>query len=143
MNKETELRPEKTAAGGLLFGWTPRRVIAALLLLFFSAAVVLFALENVGVVLRSTAVASRMLLLTGVGVTAGTVGARHRKAGNWGLALVAYRVAVWCLFLAVMQVPNYVRFTQLEEFQERWQEDRERTNRPEKEQQLRNGSAEP
>jgi hypothetical protein len=63
------------------------------------------------------------------------VGAYHRKAGDWRLALVAYRVAFWCLLLAVIQVPTYHYTREAEEFRERWRKENvtERIKHPEKE----------
>jgi hypothetical protein len=119
MSTGTEARPARNASDDILFGWTPKQVVVAIVVLVFSTAVILSALEQV--VPRPTAIATLMALLTGIGVLAGTVGAYHRKAGRWGLALVAYRVAFWCLLLAVLQVPSYQDAREAEEFRERWE----------------------
>jgi protein-S-isoprenylcysteine O-methyltransferase Ste14 len=113
MSTATEAHSEKNAADNFLFGWTPKQVIVAIVLLLISTAVVLSYLAGV---VRSTVIINTgmMSLLTGIGVLAGMVAAYHRRAGRWQLALIAYRVAFWCLFFAVAQVPQYTK--QLEEF---------------------------
>jgi hypothetical protein len=123
---------EKNTADNILFGWTPKQVIVAIVLLIFSTAVILCAVERI--VPRSTAIGTVMALLTGIGVLAGMVGAFHRKAGEWKLALIAYRVAFWCLLLAVVLVPSYQNTKEAEEFRERWKTENatERIKHPEK-----------
>jgi hypothetical protein len=120
MSTATEARSEKHAADNILFGWTPKQVIAAIVLIIVSTAVVLSSLEGV---VRSTVIATVMSLLTGIGVLTGMVAAYHRKAGRWQLALIAYRVAFWCLFFAVAQVPHYQYTKELEEFRQRWKQE--------------------
>jgi hypothetical protein len=136
MSAGTEARSEKSTSDNILFGWTPKQVIVAIALIIFSTAVVLSSLE--GTLFRSTVTATLMCLFTGLGVMAGMVAAYHRKAGQLKLALIAYRVAFWCLLLAVVQVPNYHYAREAEEFRERWKKENatERIKHPEKEPQV-------
>jgi hypothetical protein len=121
MSTATEAPSEKGISDSILCVWTPKQVISAIVFLVFSTVVVLSSLE--GPVFRSTVIATVMCLLTGIGVVAGIVGAYHRKAGEWRLALIAYRVAFWCLLLAVVQVPYYQFTKEGEEFKERWKKE--------------------
>ena len=76
-------------------------------------------------VLESTASLVHILLLTVIGCVAGVLGAFHRRSGNLKLAVIAYRIALWCLFFALLEVPRYEKARQSEEFSQKLQRDHE------------------
>lgn len=82
--------------------WGKRdRIIIAVVTLLFGANLVLYLAGLVGLqVLASTYGLLNEWLFAALGVVSGTVAARARKLGNTDRAMSAYRVSVWCLFVA-------------------------------------------
>jgi hypothetical protein len=75
---------------------------------------------------RSFSVQLNMYLLGAIGVCAGSVAAYLRKKGSSDAAIKAYRIAVWCLFLAFWTGVEYPFIKQhddaIQRFKTQWQE---------------------
>jgi hypothetical protein len=75
---------------------------------------------------ETAAVAIGMLYFATVGVGAAMVAANYRKKGNVDTALTAYRIAVWCWFLAFMVALSFHGAIERDEMKKRHDEERRR-----------------
>lgn len=79
------------------------RIIAVVLLV----AVVFHSLQTAGVIRMSVVDTIMGSLFAVIGIIAGLMAAGQRKKGNVAAAFLGYRIAVWCLFLALVQALAY------------------------------------
>jgi predicted benzoate:H+ symporter BenE len=87
--------------------WSPGQaalVAAAVLLAVVVGATVL---GQAGVLPESMAAALAALFLALCGLMAGLIGADHRRKERWPGAATAYRVAMWCFFLAALHAVKF------------------------------------
>jgi hypothetical protein len=87
--------------------WAPGQValIAAAVILVVVVGATL--LGQAGVLPESATAALNALFLAVCGAVAGLIGAGRRRAQRWPEAVVAYRVAMWCFFLAALHAVKY------------------------------------
>ena len=80
-------------------------LIAAVAIL--TVLVVLTLLGQAGVLRESEAAALNAVFLGVCGLAAGVIGAAERRKARWPPAAVAYRLAMWCFFLAAVHAAKY------------------------------------
>jgi hypothetical protein len=102
-----------------------RRILNWLVLGVVGVTSVLGVTALAGGIAQSTAVLLITLLLAVIGISAGATAAKLRKQHKFDDAIFAYRIAVWCLFLALIQVPDYYREKEHKRFDEEFARERE------------------
>jgi hypothetical protein len=90
----------------------PAALVAAAVIL--AVLVVLTLLGQAGVLPESEAAGLDAVFLGVCGLVAGLVGAGERRKQRWPGATIAYRVAMWCFFLASLHAVKYHVATQRE-----------------------------
>ena len=76
-------------------------------------------LGQAGVLPDSGAAGISAAFLGVCGLAAGLIGAAERRQERWPKAVMAYRVAMWCFFLAVLHVVKYHVAAEREAVEER------------------------
>jgi hypothetical protein len=91
-------------------------VIICLIMLFLFAGIALAILEGFDLIHDSTGdiIMASVLMLVGIG--SAWIGRRHRRKGNYELALTYYRVSIWCMFFAFVAMADYHRDWMKEQF---------------------------
>src|SRR5690349_3200096 len=87
--------------------WSAGQVALAVAAVLLMVLVVVTLLGQAGVMAESAAAALNGALLTVSGLGAGVIGALRRRAGRWPEAATAYRLAMWCFFLAGLHAVKY------------------------------------
>src|SRR5947209_7066474 len=77
-----------------------RRIVAMIILSVVCTGLILQGIIWAGYLAQSTAILVIAILLAVIGISAGATAAELRKKSKIDDAVFAYRIAVWCLFLA-------------------------------------------
>ena len=104
MSNHTEQLPNAPVRWKSLSG---RGIVLWIIAVVLLVAVVFFSLQSAGLIRMSVVDTIMGSLFAGIGVLAGVIAAGQRKQGNVQPAFLGYRIAVWCLFLALVQALNY------------------------------------
>jgi hypothetical protein len=99
--------------------WSPGQVGLAVAVGALAVVVGVTLLGQAGVMSNSTAAALSAGFLGVCGLGAGLIGAAERGKGRWPRAVTAYRVAMWCYFLAAVHVAKYHVAAEREAVEER------------------------
>jgi hypothetical protein len=90
------------------------------------AVVALGTLQQSQALTEAAVVALALGMFAIIGVGAGVAGANYRKKGDLKTAITAYRVAVWCLFFALLQALSIHGAIHRDEFKKQFDEDKKR-----------------
>src|SRR5262245_42211053 len=93
-----------------------RRILGTIIISLVCTGLILQVLAWAGCLAQSTTILIGTLMLAGIGISAGATAAKLRKRQKIDDAIFTYRIAVWCLFLALIQVPSYYREEDHERF---------------------------
>jgi DMSO/TMAO reductase YedYZ heme-binding membrane subunit len=99
--------------------WSPGQVALAVAVGALAVVVGVTLLGQAGVVSESTAAALSAAFLGVCGLAAGLIGADQRRKEHLPRAVTAYRVAMWCFFLAALHVAKYHVAAEREAVEER------------------------
>ncbi len=99
--------------------WTPGQVALAVAVGALAVVVGVTLLGQAGVVSDSIAAGMAAAFLGVCGLAAGIIGADQRRKEKWPKAVMAYRVAMWCFFLAALHVAKYHIAAEREAVEER------------------------
>ena len=115
--------------------WAPGQAALVAAALILAAVVVATLLGQAGVLSQSDAASLNAVFLCTCGLVAGLIGAGQRRQERWPGAALAYRVAMWCFFLAALHAVRYhvasqreaedERIRRASEFQEKMRQTRE------------------
>jgi DMSO/TMAO reductase YedYZ heme-binding membrane subunit len=87
--------------------WSPGQVALVVAAAALAVVVGVTLLGQAGVLPDSGAAGISAAFLGVCGLTAGLIGATERRKERWPKAVMAYRVAMWCFFLAALHVVKY------------------------------------
>jgi Ca2+/H+ antiporter len=87
--------------------WSAGQVALAVAVGALAVVVIITLLGQAGVVSDSIAAGMAAAFLGVCGLAAGLIGGDQRRKERWPKAVMAYRVAMWCFFLAALRVAKY------------------------------------
>lgn len=87
--------------------WAPGQAALIAAAVILVVLVVTTLLGQAGVLLESAAAAMSAAFLGVCGLVAGLIGAGERRKERWPGATMAYRVAMWCFFLAALHALKF------------------------------------
>jgi hypothetical protein len=87
--------------------WSAGQAALVVAVALLAALVVVTLLGQAAVMPQSMAAAVNAGLLAVSGLVAALVGAARRRAGRWPEATTAYRLAMWCYFIAGLHAVKY------------------------------------
>jgi hypothetical protein len=106
--------------------WAPGQVALVAAAVILALVVLGTLLGQADVLAESAAAESVAVFLAVCGAIAGLIGALRRRAQRWPDAVVAYRLATWCFFLAALHAVKYHVAVEREAREERAREAYER-----------------
>jgi len=106
--------------------WAPGQVALIAAAVVLTVLVVTTLLGQAGVLPESEAAGLNAVFLAVCGLAAGLIGAAERRKERWPRATVAYRVAMWCFFLAAVHAVKFHVAAERETEEDRIRRDSER-----------------
>jgi hypothetical protein len=95
-----------------------RRILDTIIISVVCTSLILQVITWAGYSAQSTVSLLGTLMFAAIGIIAGATAAKLRKQRKIDDMIFAYRIAVWCLFLALIQLPSYYSEKDQERFAE-------------------------